>query len=257
VNVTAEAPAGLSADFASLPSLTLDEGQLGDLELLLTGAFAPLTGFMSGADVASVAERGTLADGTPWPAPVTLDVPAEALPPDAGQVLLNDPEGTPLAVLDITERLAVGPAGDRPQGRGGRHAAGAGLVRLSGPVTGCRPPEHGPFRHLRRDPADVRADFADGPVLGYATRRPLHGRQIGTLLASSRRGCCCSRWWPAWPIWWSGRMPWCGRCAPPPGTCHLALWWFRSRSPRAARILAMKWRSGLWSPPRTGRLTCL
>ncbi len=121
--MTAEAPAGLSADFASLPSLTLDEGQLGDLELLLTGAFAPLTGFMSGADVASVAERGTLADGTPWPAPVTLDVPAEALPPDAGQALLNDPEGTPLAVLDITERLALGSAGDRPQGRGGRHAA--------------------------------------------------------------------------------------------------------------------------------------
>ena len=38
------------------------------------------------------------------------------LPPDAGQVLLNDPEGTPLAVLDITERLAVGSAGDRPAG---------------------------------------------------------------------------------------------------------------------------------------------
>jgi sulfate adenylyltransferase len=181
VNVTAEAPAGLSAEFASLPSLTLDEGQLGDLELLLTGAFAPLTGFMSGADVASVAERGTLADGTPWPAPVTLDVPAEALAPDAGQVLLNDPEGTPLAVLDITERLAVRWAGDQPQGRGGRHAAETGLVRLSGPVTRCRQPEHGPFRHLRRDPADVRADFADGPVIGYATRRPLHGRQIGQL----------------------------------------------------------------------------
>ena len=54
--MTATAPAGLSAEFASLPSLTLDEVQLGDLELLLTGAFAPLTGFMSGADVASVAE---------------------------------------------------------------------------------------------------------------------------------------------------------------------------------------------------------
>jgi len=179
--VTTAAPAGLSAEFASLPSVTLSDGQLGDLELLLTGAFAPLTGFMSGADVASVAERGTLADGTPWPAAITLDVPAETVPPDAARILLNDPEGTPLAVLDITERLAVGWASERPQGRGGRHAAEAGLVRLSGPVTGCRPPEHGPFRHLRRHPADVRAEFADGPVLGYATRRPLHGRQIGQL----------------------------------------------------------------------------
>ncbi len=179
--MTAAAPAGLSAEFASLPSLTLNEGQLGDLELLLTGAFAPLTGFMSGADVASVTERGTLPDGTPWPAAVTLDVPAEAVPPDVARVLLNDPEGTPLAVLDITERLAVGWASERPQGRGGRHAAEAGLVRLSGPVTACQPPEHGPFRHLRRPPADVRAEFAGGPVLGYVTRGPLHGRQIGQL----------------------------------------------------------------------------
>jgi sulfate adenylyltransferase len=181
VSVTAGALAGLSAEFANLPSVTLDEGQLGDLELILTGAFAPLTGFMSGADVACVAERGTLADGTPWPAPVTLDVRAEAVPPDAGRVLLSDPEGAPLAVLDITERLAVGPAGPRPPGRAGRHAAETGLVRLSGPVTGCREPEHGPFRHLRRHPADVRAELADGPVLGYVTRRPLHGRQIGQL----------------------------------------------------------------------------
>jgi sulfate adenylyltransferase len=179
--MTAEAPAELTAEFASLPSLTLDDGQLGDLELLLNGAFAPLTGFMSGADVACVIERGTLADGTPWPTPVTLDVPAAALPPDAGQVLLNDPEGTPLAVLDIAERLALGWDDRQPQGRGGRHAAEAGLVRLSGPVTGSRPPEHGPFRHLRRDPAGVRAEFAGGPVLGYATRGPLHGRQIGQL----------------------------------------------------------------------------
>jgi sulfate adenylyltransferase len=181
VKVTTEAPAGLSAELASLPSVTLDDGQLGDLELLLTGVFAPLTGFMSGADVASVAERGTLADGTPWPAAVTLDVPAESVPPDAGRVVLNDPEGTPLAVLEITERLAVERAGELPQERGGRHAAQAGLVRLSGPVTGYRAPEHGPFRNLRRDPAETRAELADGPVLGYATRAPLHGRQIGQL----------------------------------------------------------------------------
>src|SRR5690348_16801679 len=54
VDVTAEAAPGLAADFATLPSWTLDERQLGDIELLLTGAFAPLTGFLGTADVASV-----------------------------------------------------------------------------------------------------------------------------------------------------------------------------------------------------------
>jgi sulfate adenylyltransferase len=55
------------------------------------------------------------------------------------------------------------------------------MVRLSGPVTKCRDPEHGPFRQLRRTPAQVRAELGDDPVLAFATRRPLNARQIGQL----------------------------------------------------------------------------
>ena len=51
--MTAEA-AGPAVDITGLPSWTLNEGQLGDLELLLAGAFAPLTGFLGPADVAQV-----------------------------------------------------------------------------------------------------------------------------------------------------------------------------------------------------------
>ena len=105
--MTAEAAAGPDLDITGLPSWILDEGQLGDLELLLIGAFAPLNGFMNVADVASVAERGTLDDGTPWPVPVVLDVPADAVPASASKLTLNDPEGTPLAVLEIIERSAA------------------------------------------------------------------------------------------------------------------------------------------------------
>jgi sulfate adenylyltransferase len=182
--VTAEAHEGLSAQLAGLPAWTLDEGQLGDVELLLSGVFVPLRGFMTAAEVTSVTAHGTLPDGTPWPVPVTLHVPATSLKPDESRLLLQDPEGTPLAVLDITERLAIDPELDSPAGTEGRHrrpAGAAGLVRLSGPVTQCRPPEHGPFRHLRRPPAELRAELADGPVLGYVTRGPLHCHQIGQL----------------------------------------------------------------------------
>ncbi len=164
----AEAQAGESAQLAGLPSLPLDEGQLGDLELLLTGAFAPLRGYLTPVEVASVEGHGTLPDGTPWPVPVTLDVPAGSIKPDAARLLLQDPEGTPLAVLDITDRLLLGPEE-------------AALVRLSGPVTALRPAEHGPFRELRRVPAEVRAELDGTPVLGYVTSGPLHSRQIGQL----------------------------------------------------------------------------
>ena len=150
----------------SLPTLTLDTRQLGDLELMLSGAFAPLHGFMSAGDVSAVAARATLADGTPWPVPVTLDVGAEAVPADAERLMLCDPEGTPLAVLTVAER---GPAGE------------PGLVRLAGPVTKNRPPEHGSFRRLMIAPEQARAEFGGSPVLAFATRGPLGRRHIGQL----------------------------------------------------------------------------
>jgi sulfate adenylyltransferase len=164
-------PPALPAELAGWPACTLGEAQLGDLELLTSGAFAPLRGFMDAAEVAAVTGRGTLADGTPWPMPVTLDVPAAALPDGATRLVLQDPEGSPLAVLAITDMVP----------------GEAGMVRLAGPVTPLREPEEGPFRQLRRRPEDVRAELAGpgepaaGNVLAYATRRPLNKRHIGQL----------------------------------------------------------------------------
>ena len=107
--------------------------------------------------------RGTLADGTPFPIPVTLDVSPDAVPDAAGQVLLADPEGTPLALLEITGRSEV----TAPHQAA---ADGTRLVRLCGPVTADREPEHGPFRRLMRPPAEVRAEFGDRP--GARLRQP-------------------------------------------------------------------------------------
>ena len=165
--VTAQAQAEPAVDHASLPSLTLDERQLGDLELILSGAFAPLRGFLTRADLAAVEASATLADGTPWPVPVTLETGADAVAADADRVLLADPEGTPLAVLTITERTAVPDAAER--------------VMLAGPVTAHRPAEHGSFRRLMISPERARAELGDGPVLAFATRAPVGGRQIGQL----------------------------------------------------------------------------
>ena len=158
---------GPAANVAGWPSVTLTETQLADLELLLSGAFAPLRGYLEPADAAAVAARAELADGTPWPIAVTLDLPSSAVPADASHLLLHDPEGTPLAVLDITSRTPS--------------PAGSALLRLSGPVNANRPPEHGPFRRLRLTPAQAREALGDGPVLGFATRDPLNSRQIGQL----------------------------------------------------------------------------
>ena len=174
--VTAEAEAISPAELGSLPVCTLSPGQLGDLELLLSGAFAPLTGFMRAADATAAARSWRLADGTPFPAPVTLDVPAGTLPAAAelsDRLLLADPEGTPIAVMTIRERSRLNADGSAE--------AAVGLIRLAGPVSANRPPEHGPFRRLMLTPDAARAQLGDGPVLAFATRGPLGSRQIGQL----------------------------------------------------------------------------
>ncbi len=165
VIVTAAAQAGAGFDVSSLPGWMLTRRQLADLELLMSGGFAPLTGFMTSADVAAVESGSTLADGTPFPAPVTLELPADGAPAAGSRLLLTDPEGTPLAVLRITERTPVS----------------EGQVRLAGPVQQHRRPEHGPFRRLMLSPADTRAALGDGPVLGYVISAPVHSKQIGQL----------------------------------------------------------------------------
>ncbi len=157
----------LPAELAEWPAWTPGEAQLGELELITSGAFAPLTGYLTTADLAAVAARRELADGTPWPVRVTLTVPASAVPGDAGHLVLQDAEGSPLAVVDITERVLGDAAG--------------GMLRVAGPVTALRAAEHGPFRALRRAPSDVRQELAGAPVLALATRRPLGQRHIGQL----------------------------------------------------------------------------
>ena len=146
---------------------------------------------MTTADVAAVADSWQLADGTPFPVPVTLDVPAGAVPADAGRLALADPEGTPLAVLQITERT---PLGTRR------------LVRLAGPVTAQRVPEHGPFRRLMLHPGAGHAPRRpDGPRagLGGPRRRCTAARSAssGTWPASSRPGCWSCPWSAARPRW--------------------------------------------------------
>ncbi|MEH1168108.1 adenylyl-sulfate kinase [Micromonospora sp. CPCC 205539] len=151
-------------------------GELADLELLLTGAYAPLTGFMTRADLVSVSRRGRLADDTPWQVPVTLQLPAalaESLDPrDPARraLLLTDGEGAPVAALDVAD---VWPVRDGVAGAGGR-------VRRLGDGG------HGPFQRLRRSPEEVRALLPPGRVLGVIADRPLHRPQLAQIAHAAR-----------------------------------------------------------------------
>ncbi|GAB3452333.1 bifunctional sulfate adenylyltransferase/adenylylsulfate kinase [Streptomonospora sediminis] len=179
-----------SGDEAPAPAFAPDPVSLAHLELILNGAY-PLTGFMTREEAASVAKRGRMPDGTPWPVPVTLPVPDQLA--DSDRLILTDPEGAPLAELRVSQRWwsaapdPVGTGADTGHpdtaDTGGSGGAGAPGHRLAGEVRFAQPPVYGALRHLRLSPEQVRGQRElsgdpDVPVLAMVTERPLHHREL-------------------------------------------------------------------------------
>ena len=61
-----------TAKARELQRLTLGPREVSDLELIASGGFSPLEGFMTSGDYASVVSDMHLASGLPWSIPVTL-----------------------------------------------------------------------------------------------------------------------------------------------------------------------------------------
>jgi sulfate adenylyltransferase len=160
--------AAMKATAKDHASLTLDGRGLCDLELLATGGFSPLRGFLGRADYGRVVAEGRLADGTAWPLPVTLPVTPGDGVAEGRTLALRDVYGNLLAFLHVEEIYAA----DGAEGEGtatGHHAAGRLEV--------LRVPPHHDFADLRRTPAELRAQFRSlgwSKVVAFHTRTPLH-----------------------------------------------------------------------------------
>ncbi|MFB6282518.1 MAG: sulfate adenylyltransferase [Halobacteria archaeon] len=59
-------------DVQKLPEVEINNDQYMDLEMIATGAYSPLTGFMDREDFRNVLYERRLSDGTPWSIPVVL-----------------------------------------------------------------------------------------------------------------------------------------------------------------------------------------
>jgi sulfate adenylyltransferase len=172
----------------NLPDLTLSDRQLCDLELLATGAFSPLDGFMSRADYESVLDRMRLQDDTLMPIPICLDVKdLQAQQLEAGQsVALRDPEGYLLAILHIEdiwpvnrEKEAQQVYGTRDRAHPGTHYLfnQAGDYYMGGKLEVVSLPLHFDFKRLRMTPSEIRAQFQKlgwKRMVAFMTRNPIH-----------------------------------------------------------------------------------
>ena len=168
-----------------LPSLTLTDRNLNDLELLATGAFSPLTTFLGRADYESVLEKMRLAAGTLWPIPVTLTVPDDVPAAPGAEIALRDAKHEILAVLAVEEVFAWDRRREAERVLGKADPAHP-LVRemerwgtrcVSGPLRVLRLPQHVDFRELRMTPRQVRdrlGALGHADVVAFQTRNPMH-----------------------------------------------------------------------------------
>lgn len=171
-----------------LPALIMSRRQVCDLELILNGGFAPLTGFMSKADYDSVLQTMRLESGALWPMPVTLDVDrefAESLQP--GQdVALRDSEGLLMAILKFSECWQADHHHEAEAVFGTTDVTHPGVAYLfeqtkafyvSGTLLAVSMPHHYDFTHLRYTPAELKEIFQQKgweKVVAFQTRNPMH-----------------------------------------------------------------------------------
>ncbi|MDH3285900.1 MAG: bifunctional sulfate adenylyltransferase/adenylylsulfate kinase [Acidobacteriota bacterium] len=190
--VGAERAEELKKEAVSLASWDLNERQIWDIELLLSGAFTPLAGYHSRADHESVLSGMRLADGALWPIPITLDVTptfAESIAPGQ-RVALRHAEGMALAIMTVTDVWEPDLAAEAQAVMGTENEDHPGVFQLrhqtnpvyvGGTLEGVELPPHHTFRHLRHTPLELRAELARlgwRRVLGFQTRNPMHRAHV-------------------------------------------------------------------------------
>jgi sulfate adenylyltransferase len=185
----------------NLPDITLNDRQLCDLELLSTGAFSPLQGFMNRSDYESVLDRMRLQSNLLWPIPICLDVnELKARGLEAGQsVALRDAEGFLLAVMHIEDIWPADPEKEalKVYGTSSRSHPGTnylfnrtGSFYLGGQLEVLNLPIHFDFKHLRQTPEEIRAAFKKlgwQRIVAFLTRNPLHRPQFAMTINAMRQ----------------------------------------------------------------------
>lgn len=185
--VRGEARERLVERISRLSRLKLDERAASDLELLGTGAYSPLRGFMTRHDYLRVVRERRLESGLVWSIPITFAVSREQADRFAlgTEVALESPDGRLVGVLDVADRWVPDKelearevfrtTDDRHPGVA--YLKASGEAYLGGEVRLVDRPLALQFPRIPRDPAETRAIFAArgwNRVVGFQTRNPLH-----------------------------------------------------------------------------------
>ena len=181
-------------------SWQLTERQICDIELLLNGAFAPLTGFLGEVDYQSVLKDLRLKVGSLWPMPITLDVNEDfAKEVSVGEkITMRDHEGFAIAVLTISdmytpdfkeEAQAVYGTTDDTHPAVNYLYQQSNPVYLGGTLEGIALPHHYDYQDNRHTPTELKAVFEEkgwNKIVAFQTRNPLHRAHVEMTMRATK-----------------------------------------------------------------------
>ncbi len=185
----------------SYPSITLSQRQQCDLELLVTGALSPLTGFMNQHEYESVVENTRLLDGTVWPLPFYLDLSEEqAAKINVGdKVALHDIEGFMPAVITVESKWQPDKNKEAENIYGTLDTEHPGVdylmnsvgkVYIGGKVDAVQLPLHYDFETLRFTPKELRQHFDKSgwrSIVAFHTSKPMHAVHYEMTMRASKQ----------------------------------------------------------------------
>ena len=174
-------------DPSGLFSITITEGLANDVENISDGIFSPLEGFLGQEDFERVISKGRLANELAWTMPTILDVDNETAKKmkEAGDILLKNPEGTGVAILNVEEtfsfdkeKMAQGVYGTtdiKHPGVAKTHSLKDVLV--GGKIDFIQKPQETEIRKYRMTPQQTRKIFQEAgwkTIVAFQTRNPPH-----------------------------------------------------------------------------------
>ncbi|KAI9757541.1 MAG: Sulfate adenylyltransferase [Lichina confinis] len=195
----------LEAEAEKLPALVLSERQLCDLELLLSGGFSPLEGFMSQNDYDGVVEHSRLASGVLFSIPINLDASEDAInelgiKPGSRVTLRDFRDDRNLAIIQVEDVYEPDKSKEAQQVFGGdeEHPAVKYLFSqvnqhyIGGKLEAVNRLSHYDYVELRYTPAELRTHFEKlgwSQVVAFQTRNPMHRahRELTVRAARARQ----------------------------------------------------------------------
>lgn len=181
----------LGQEAEQLPAIVLTERQLCDLELIMSGGFSPLDGFMDQKDYDGVVEDLRLASGVLFSIPITLDllhtqIEALDIKPGSRLTLRDFRDDANLAIITVADvykpdkhkeaRLVFGADDEaHPAVKYLHHTAGDYYV--GGRIEAINRLNHYDYVGLRFTPAELRAYFDKlgwSKIVAFQTRNPMH-----------------------------------------------------------------------------------